>query len=70
MEDKRFLQSNMSGMSLRTSKHSRSVANLASVHSRSELVAIKHRKEYEMNRIMKEELDHNNMKKLTEQKYV
>lgn len=57
----------MSGTStmIRGSKHSRSLANLPSISAKSELVAMKHRKEYEMNRIMREELEHNQMKKLT-----
>jgi hypothetical protein len=61
----------MSGTSsmLRGSKHSRSVANLPSISAKSELIALKQRKEFEMNRIMREELEHNQMKKLTEQKY-
>lgn len=62
MEDKRFLQSTaVSGTTsmIRGLGHSRSVAYLPSLSAKSELVALKHRKEYEMNRIMREELDHN-----------
>lgn len=55
---------------LRASKHSRSVAHLPSLSgAKSELVALKQRREYEMGRIMKDELEHNQMKRLTEEKY-
>ena len=43
-----------------------SLANLPSLQAKSELIAIKQRKEFEMNRIMREELERNKMKKVTE----
>eukprot|EP00347_Sterkiella_histriomuscorum_P019451 403341581 len=53
---------------MRSSKHSHSVAFLPSV-TKTDLVAQKQRKEFEMSRIMKKEIDEMQIKKETEKKY-